>query len=402
MKFSDTQQSFFANSYHNINILSGSVSSGKTFISNLRFLKQIYDSPKNSLLIAIGKTSETIKDNVIDPIIVLDGGRDLILKLSPLRIYCKSNRCTVVCCGGSDGSSWERIQGKTTAGALFDEATTLPQTIIQNVIKGCRLHGKTWPVIFTCNPSHPRHYIKSDYIDNKELDVRTWEFRLPDNPILSDALIKQTKSLYSGSEYEKMIEGKWTAAEGLIYTDYNKTIHNVNDDETKGVSFKEFCLAIDWGWENPLAILYVGVDYDGKYYFLDEIYKNHQHVDQSLKDIMIQKGWLKFPISYCYADSNNPENINYLRNLGFNAIGVCKDVIPGITKCQSELKNNNIKVHNKCFNLISELESYAWINSVYKEQPAKENDHALDAFRYIIYSRERNRAKIITKNPFAF
>jgi len=401
--WSDKQLDFFANSYANINILSGSVSSGKTFISNIRWLKAIYDTPPNSLLIAVGKTSESLKDNVIKPIMEMDMGFHLNETKVPMRLY--SNTGVEVACGGGDNeAAWARIQGKTTAGAIFDEATTLPLKLVQNVCKGCRYGGKLWPVFMTCNPAHPRHYIKTDFIDNPNLNTKTWEFRLTDNPSLTDEYINHVKNLYSGAEYQRMIEGKWVMAEGIVYKEFDRAKHLFADDDIKRVSFSEYVLGIDWGWENPLAIIYFGVDYDGNYWALDEIYLRHQHVDNSLKSLMHTKGWFKKSINYAYADTNNPENIKRFRDeIGVTVIGAIKDVLPGITLVQGYQKKSRIKYHfRNCINTINEKESYAWktTKGMSKDEPNKVNDHLMDAERYCIYTREKTTVKMLRTRPF--
>jgi phage terminase large subunit len=52
-------------------------------------------------------------------------------------------------------------------------------------------------------------------------------------------------------------------------------------------------------------------------------------------------------------------------------------------------KNNKLKIHYKCYELIQELETYAYkekrAGSNEPEEPMKENDHACDALRYPLY-----------------
>ena len=43
-------------------------------------------------------------------------------------------------------------------------------------------------------------------------------------------------------------------------------------------------------------------------------------------------------------------------------------------------------INKRCVNLIAELESYAYDENSNSELPKKENDHAIDAIRYVILS----------------
>jgi PBSX family phage terminase large subunit len=401
IEWSDKQKSFLANSDHSFNILSGSVSSGKTYISNLRWYKHICEAPKNSLLVMIGKTSESLRDNCIRYLMEMDNNFSLDETKMPMRLHCRANNVDVACAGGDNERAWQRIQGKTTAGAYFDEATTLPQTLVQNIAKGCRHEGKTWPKFMTCNPDHPSHYIKRQYIDNPKIDKRIWYFGLPDNPSLTPEYIEEVKQLYTGALYERMILGKWVQSEGVIYNEFNRDRHLFTELPK---SIKEYVIGIDWGWEHELAIILMAIDYDGKYYECDEIYARHQHIDESLKSLMTQKGWfnLRPGISYGYADSARPDQIQLLsRLISIPVLPAIKETEASINAVNSGFKNDRIFTHaTKCPNVLRERESWCWKDNKKKDEPIKENDHAMDAERYTYYTRERGRVRVIKGNPF--
>ena len=76
----------------------------------------------------------------------------------------------------------------------------------------------------------------------------------------------------------------------------------------------EYVLGVDWGFEHPLALSLIGIDYDDNYWIIDEIYTKHQLIDKSLVDLMKQKGWFDIEYGngitrpkYAYADSARPE-----------------------------------------------------------------------------------------------
>jgi PBSX family phage terminase large subunit len=401
IEWSDKQKSFFANSYHSFNILSGAVSSGKTFISNLRWYKHICDAPNNSLLVMIGKTAESLRDNCIKWIMDMDNGITLDETKVPMRLYCSHNNVEVACAGGDNERSWQRIQGKTTAGAYFDEVTNLPQTLVQNIAKGCRHEGKQWPKFMTCNPDAPSHYIKKQYIDNSEIDKRVWYFGLPDNPSLTKEYIAEVKQLYTGALYDRMILGKWVQAEGVVFNEFDRDRHLFTEIKN---TIKEYIIAIDWGYTNPLAILYIAVDYDNNYYVLDEFYETKQLIDQSLKNKLTKKGWFQNRISYGYADTNRPDCISSMNNLiPPSIVGAKKDVNDGINAVNKQFKTNKLFIHaNKCQNTLKELESYVWMKKKGNEtdDPIKENDHLMDALRYAIFTREKSRVRMIKRDPF--
>jgi phage terminase large subunit len=60
----------------------------------------------------------------------------------------------------------------------------------------------------------------------------------------------------------------------------------------------------------------------------------------------------------------------------------------GIDRIRELFKANKLHIHKSCINLISELETYSYPDKKddhnEQEKPIKENDHALDALRYVI------------------
>ncbi len=67
----------------------------------------------------------------------------------------------------------------------------------------------------------------------------------------------------------------------------------------------------------------------------------------------------------------------------------------GINVLRELFKANRLRIHRKCINLISELETYSYPDKREgkneDENPADENNHALDALRYAITSQQSTR-----------
>jgi phage terminase large subunit len=68
---------------------------------------------------------------------------------------------------------------------------------------------------------------------------------------------------------------------------------------------------------------------------------------------------------------------------------VSKDIEAGISAVQELFKSNRLFIHSSCTNLIWELETYAYPDKKpdhnEAELPIKENDHAVDTLRYVLY-----------------
>ncbi len=90
-----------------------------------------------------------------------------------------------------------------------------------------------------------------------------------------------------------------------------------------------------------------------------------------------------------YPDPAEPDRNEELRRAGLIPREVSKDVEAGINSIRELLKTNRLYIHSSCVNLISEFETYSYpekqLNKNENENPIKENDHALDAIRYVLY-----------------
>lgn len=93
-----------------------------------------------------------------------------------------------------------------------------------------------------------------------------------------------------------------------------------------------------------------------------------------------------------------------MNSKGVNIIEVIKgkdSIKSGIDLVRAFFKANRLHIHKRCVNLIQELETYAYpeklANRNESENPIKENDHAVDALRYLITSTQKMGAKTETQ-----
>lgn len=75
----------------------------------------------------------------------------------------------------------------------------------------------------------------------------------------------------------------------------------------------------------------------------------------------------------------------------------------GIRLVASLLSSGRLLVHSSCVNLIDQLQSYSWDEAATEkglDKPKKQDDHAVDALRYItVTTRSRWRGMILPDNP---
>jgi len=386
MELGIKQLDYLENSHASFNIASGAVSSGKTFVQILRWDAHVYSAvPHGKLLLMSGKTAESLYDNIIHDWAAMDP-RDIIVHRQPLRVKVLSKDIEIACADAHNEASWGRIQGKTVYGWLADEITRHPYNFVTMAQSRCRGDGKVWPKFWTCNPDHPQHFVKKEYIDNPDLDVRNWHFILDDNPVLSPEYISEVKSSHSGVFYDRLVLGKWVLAEGMVYDEFDPSVHVFDPIELP--EDWQHVRGIDFGYTNPFVCLWGAVDYDGRLYIYDEHYKNRTLMKDHAREIKSRPGKFVWTV----ADHDAQDNAE-LRAEDVFTKNAKKDVILGIQKVKARLKINGdgyprLMISKRCTNLLREVSIYSWAEPKEgrneKEEPMKDNDHAMDALRYMV------------------
>lgn len=240
------QQEFLVANDSRLNFLIGSVRSGKTYISAMKFsLFVVAVAPKEQEFLFVGKTLTTLKRNVLNLILSFVGRNNFRYSIAKKEGVLFGHKIHLE--GANDETSEQKIRGMTLAGAYCDEITLYPQSFVQMLLS--RLSVPNAKLYATCNPDSPSHFIKTEYIDNEELNKSVWNFLLTDNTFLPKEYVESITKEYSGVFYNRFILGQWVRAEGVIYTLF---ADNPN----------AFLLPINQSYEDIVKIN-IGVDFGG-------------------------------------------------------------------------------------------------------------------------------------------
>lgn len=217
-----------------INLLTGSVRSGKTYVSLLKWAVFVGSMPMNAEFLMVGKTLTALKRNCLGLLQDLVGDNftySLNQKTATLfgrRIWLE---------GASDDRAESKIRGMTLAGAYVDELTQIPEDFYRMLLS--RLSVKGAKLYATTNPDTPTHWVKVDIIDNENIDKRIWSFTFDDNEILKkeneeyfENLRKEYQSM-GEVYYQRFILGMWVLAEGIIYKQFANNTDMFLKDEAK-------------------------------------------------------------------------------------------------------------------------------------------------------------------------
>ena len=205
------------NKLRRINLLEGSVSSGKTWVSLVLWAFWVKTMPDTGLYLMCAKSITTLKRNCLLLLQDLVGESNFAFSTSSKEGVLFGRR--IILEGANDIRSESKIRGLSLQGAYCDELTQFPQDFFAMLLSRLRLPGAK--LIATTNPDTPRHWLKTEYIDRAdELDFLDAKFLIDDNTTLPPDYVESIKKEYVGVYYERFIKGRWVIAEGLIYRDY--------------------------------------------------------------------------------------------------------------------------------------------------------------------------------------
>jgi PBSX family phage terminase large subunit len=334
-----------------------------------------------------GKTVTALKRNIIHPLITQleELGFSVAIRRSEnymdVTLQGRTNRFYFF--GGRDESSASLIQGMTLCGVLLDEVALMPRSFVEQALARCSVEGsRFW---FNCNPGHPHHWFYTEWIQKqKEKNVLYLHFTMDDNPSLSDEVKNRYETLYSGAFYDRFILGKWVAAEGLVYPFFSREQHVCLPPDF----CTDYYISCDYGTVNPASFGLWGRKGDTWYRICEYYYSSKREGGQKTDEeyyTALENLAGSFSVSAVVCDPSAASFMTCIRRHGrFRVIPAKNNVTDGIRQVANALREGIIKISPECSDTIREFALYRWDDGAVKDQPIKENDHAMDDIRYFV------------------
>ncbi len=243
-------------------------------------------------------------------------------------------------------------------------------------------------IYFSLNPSDEQGWINQrlmvtpSFAKNIEIIHSTYK----NNPFLDQDYISLLEGLkdQDPNAYSIYAEGKWGILSNIIYQPYELCQEFPNDPEP------EVIYGVDFGFNNPSAVIEITIKDMAHCYLRQLVYKTHitnsQLIDL-LKDSIPEEHRHR-PV---YADNAEPSRIEELCQAGFNAYPSDKDVNIGIDFC----KRHKFYTLPTNVDLNKERAVYKWRedkNGNVLDEPVKYMDHLMDAKRYALYTHQKQFA----------
>lgn len=242
----------------------------------------------------------------------------------------------------------------------------------------------TEEMIIDFNPSDPVHWLYDEIIEREDCDLFITTYK--DNKFLPSELVKEIERIRERDPDYWLVYGEGQRA---VFSD--RQIFR-NWEYIPLAEFPEFddtFIGIDFGFSNDSCAIVEVAKVGNKMYVNELCYKKgmtNRDIAEFLKSIGKNE-----ILAYC--DSAEPKSIEELRQMDVWAKGATKGA-GSINAGISLLKEYDIIVSNESTNIKREQQTYFWDqlkDETIINKPIDKNNHAMDAIRYAIYSKYRNR-----------
>jgi PBSX family phage terminase large subunit len=385
-----------------VNLLTGSIRSGKTIASLLAWLIFVGHAPRGGALVVIGRTRESIARNVFGPLqdVTLFGALAKFVQYTPGAPTGIILGRTVHVLGASDARAEMVLRGLTVAGAYVDEATLVSEAFWTQLLGRMSVPGAR--LFATTNPDGPAHWLKRQALDRAgELGYRVFRFRLADNTHLDPAYVTQITREYTGLWFRRFILGEWVQAAGAIYDTWDPARHVAPVDVFPDMD-RILAVGADYGDTHATRAYLLGLgpdtrngrDHGHRLYVLAEWAPGYATIGEH--SASLQRWLAAQPVDawrrpeWVVVDSAAASFRHQLFHDGVPGVrNAHKAVLPGIRTVAGLLATDRLLVADTCTELIKEIPGYVWdpkATARGEDAPIKANDDSCDALRYAIYT----------------
>jgi len=215
------------------------------------------------------------------------------------------------------------------------------------------------------------------------IQAASWE-----NPYFPKEVIERNKLSMDQRRFNALFGGQWERPAGLVYDCFD-------EDENQLAPFAlppgtRYVGGIDWGYTEPFVFKVRAITPEGNHYGVSEFYKSGLTIVDIVR--VVKQRCQVYGVGPVYCGPDQPGYIEELCRNGVRAIGADNDVRLGIDRHYELLKTRQLKYfRGQNPHTMDEIESYHYPepeeldpdDNAKDAKPVFQNDHALDADRYI-------------------
>lgn len=310
-----------------------------------------------------------------------------------------------------------KIDSMNLSGFAIDEASQTTEEALLKLQGRLRNRNGLRKGLLVGNPKgrdHVYRYFVSKLAVKEEARSKYKMIVAPstENVHLPEGYIEGMLGSYSKERIQRDIMGSFDSFEGMIYSEFDRSVHVVEPFDIPSNWTR--IIGQDHGFTNPAASIFGAVDEDGTVWIYDEHYVRETLIPDICKLGIVPK-IKKDKISAMYIDPSTKAKRNQANGRAFSDFSVYMENLPdsipllpannevstGIDRVKQYLRVNpktgkpRMRIFSTCTNLLEEVGEYRWAelsasqegSKNQKEEPRKYNDHAMDAWRYLVMSR---------------
>jgi len=366
---------FLSQSKKRINVLFGGAGSGKSYTVAQYLLLKLYQE-KDIRILVVRKTLPALR--ITAYLLILDlleeYGFPYLLNKTEMTISVGRNKMLF-----KSLDDPEKIKSYEGNYVWIEEASEISHKDFMQL--NLRLRRRTDSVnqmFLTFNPINEFHWLNEKLVQGRRKDTAVNQSTYRDNPFLDQIYIDELNALKGEDEtyYQVYALGEWGVLKNVIYTNYE-----IVKGKDWPESFDETIYGLDFGFNNPSALLEIGIK-DTEYYERERLYKTgltNADLIAELEKLVGNKD------NNIYADSAEPARIEEIQRAGYNIYPSKKEVKDGL----DFVKRHRVYIHEDSVNHIDEKRGYKYKedkNGNILEEPVKFRDHLQDCERYALYT----------------
>ncbi|QCQ57448.1 terminase large subunit [Microbacterium phage Sucha] len=392
----------------------GAIRSGKTIVSLMAFLRACTQPAPGGAIVVVGRTRDSIARNCFDVLQdpTIFGELAQYVSYTSGASTAKVFGRVVHILGASDVRSEMVLRGLTVSLAYVDELTLISEVFWTQLLG--RMSPPGARILATTNPDGPHHWAHKLVIRRvSDLGYKRYHFILTDNEWLmreNPGYAAQLDREYVGLWRRRFLDGEWVQADGAVYEAWDEARHVIPSELVPKLD-RVLMAALDFGTQHPTRAYALGIGPDWRVPVTpDTAVEDLPRVLYTVAEFAPEVGlapnrqsqefraWLK----QVKVDFGEPEWVavdpaakHFRAQLfedGLTTMPAHNAKIPGILTLSSLLAVDRVAVSSNCTELIEHIPGYLWDAKARDrgvDEPVKEDDDEVDAWRYVVYSSRR-------------
>jgi hypothetical protein len=277
----------------------------------------------------------------------------------------------------------ETIRGYSNVRLLvIDEAARVPDDLFRAVTP--MLAVSDGRMICLSTPYGRRGFFYEQWAKGGN-DWKRIEVPVDQVPRITPEYLEQARRQMGDTWFRQEFLCSFEAMEGLVYPDFARCVVQAEPPQGRWYG------GIDFGLRNPFAAVWGVLDRDDVFWLVGEHYARDKSLAYHAKHLPKGVTW--------YADPEGAREIKELRCAGFPVRKGDNPRRPGIAAVRARIENGTLKIlEGACPNLLAEAQLYRYdSDSENSEDPVKEDDHAMDALRYLVSKLDHKKMALFRK-----